>query len=241
MAGRLKLMQKDKIISNLNKVKENIKKAAAAVDRDHTEVKLLAVSKNQKVDAIKILNEAGVKIFGENRVQELEEKNDKFISENIELDWHFIGHLQRNKVKYLMRMPNCNMIESLDSWRLAKEINKRAKKNNKTVPLLIEVNIAEDENKYGIKPGKVESFLKKVIKLNNIEIKGLMTIVPYTDNPEKVRPYFKRMKKIQLDLNDRVHPLPELSMGMSNDFKVAVEEGATIVRIGTAIFGERNY
>ncbi|MGM0602494.1 MAG: YggS family pyridoxal phosphate-dependent enzyme [Bacillota bacterium] len=235
------MVEKKELISRLTKVKEEIKKSAEKAGREHEEITLVAVSKNHSVESIKTLKNAGVKLFGENRVQELEEKDNKLKNNNIEIDWHFIGHLQRNKVKYLMRMPNCNMIESLDSWRLAKEINKRAKKNNKTVPLLIEVNIAEDENKYGIKPGKVESFLKKVIKLNNIEIKGLMTIVPYTDNPEKVRPYFKRMKKIQLDLNDRVHPLPELSMGMSNDFKVAVEEGATIVRIGTAIFGERNY
>ncbi|RAK07400.1 hypothetical protein C8C77_11639 [Halanaerobium saccharolyticum] len=234
-------MQKDKIISNLNKVKENIKKAAAAVDRDHTEVKLLAVSKNQKVDAIKILNEAGVKIFGENRVQELEEKNDKFISENIELDWHFIGHLQRNKVKYLMRMENCRMIESIDSLRLAKEVNKRARKNERKTSVLIEINIASDENKFGITPDRAEVFLRKIINFEHLKVEGLMTVLPYLDNPEKLRSYFKDMKKLFDQLSEDVIQLKELSMGMTNDYQIAVEEGATIVRVGTAIFGEREY
>nr|WP_199505510.1 MULTISPECIES: YggS family pyridoxal phosphate-dependent enzyme [unclassified Halanaerobium] len=234
-------MEKEDLISRLNKVKKEIKESAEKAGRKYEEINLIAVSKNHPVESIKVLKNTGVKLFGENRVQELEEKDNKLKKINIEIDWHFIGHLQRNKVKYLMRMPNCKMIESLDSWRLAKEIDKRAKKNNRNIPLLIEVNIAEDENKYGIKPNKVETFLKKVIKLDNIEIKGLMTIAPYNENPEEARPYFRKMKKIQQDLNDRVYPLPELSMGMSNDYKIAVEEGATAVRIGTAIFGKRNY
>ncbi len=235
------MVEKEDLIFRLNKVKDKIKESAEKAGRKCEKITLVAVSKNHSAESIKVLKNAGVKLFGENRVQELEEKDNKLKKDNIELDWHFIGHLQRNKVKYLMRMPNCNMIESLDSWRLAKEINKRAKKNNKIIPLLIEINIAEDENKYGIKPNEVETFLKKVIKLDNIEIKGLMTIVPYTEDPEEIRPYFRKMRKMQQDLHDRVHPLPELSMGMSNDYRIAVEEGATIVRIGTAIFGERNY
>jgi pyridoxal phosphate enzyme (YggS family) len=234
-------MQKDKLISNLNQVKENIKKAAAAADRDYKEIKLLTVSKNQDIEAIKVLNEAGLKFFGENRVQELEEKNNKLLSDKIDLDWHFIGHLQRNKVKYIMRMKNCKMIESIDSLRLAKEVNKRARKNERVISVLIEINIAGDENKFGITPAKAEDFLKKIIKLENLRVEGLMTVLPYLDNSEKLRSYFKDMKNLFDQLSSNVIQLKELSMGMTNDYQIAVEEGATIVRVGTAIFGEREY
>jgi pyridoxal phosphate enzyme (YggS family) len=234
-------MQKDKLISNLNQVKENIKKAAAAADRDYKEIKLLTVSKNQDIEAIKVLNEAGLKFFGENRVQELEEKNNKLLSDKIDLDWHFIGHLQRNKVKYLMRMENCKMIESIDSLRLAKEVNKRARKNERVISVLIEINIAGDENKFGITPAKAEDFLKKIIKLENLRVEGLMTVLPYLDKSEKLRSYFKDMKNLFDQLSSNVIQLKELSMGMTNDYQIAVEEGATIVRVGTAIFGEREY
>ena len=234
-------MQRDKLISNLNQVKENIKSAAAAADRDHKEVKLITVSKNQNIEAIKVLNEAGAKFFGENRVQELEEKNNELVADNIDLDWHFIGHLQRNKVKYLMRMKNCKMIESIDSLRLAKEVNKRAKKNEREIPVLIEINIAGDENKFGINPAEAVDFLKKIIKLENLNVEGLMTVLPYLDDSEKLRSYFKEMKDLFDQLSRDVTQLKELSMGMTNDYQIAVEEGATIVRVGTAIFGEREY
>ncbi|MGP3779449.1 YggS family pyridoxal phosphate-dependent enzyme [Halanaerobium saccharolyticum] len=234
-------MQKEKLTNNLNQVKKNIKKAAAKAGRDFREIKLLAVSKNQDIDAIKILAEAGVKFFGENRVQELEEKNEKLLAENIELDWHFIGHLQRNKVKYLMRMENCRMIESIDSFRLAKEVNKRAKKNGRKIPVLIEINIAGDENKFGITPDKAEEFLQKINNFDYLKVEGLMTVLPYLDDSEELRSYFKEMKKLFDQLSKEVIPLSELSMGMTNDYQIAVEEGATIVRVGTAIFGEREY
>ena len=234
-------MQKEKLTTNLNQVKKNIKKAAAKAGRDFREIKLLAVSKNQDIESIKILAEAGVKFFGENRVQELEEKNEKLLAENIELDWHFIGHLQRNKVKYLMRMSNCRMIESIDSFRLAKEVNKRAKKNERKIPVLIEINIAGDENKFGITPDKAEEFLKKINNFDYLKIEGLMTVLPYLDDSEELRSYFKEMKKLFDQLSKEVIPLNELSMGMTNDYQIAVEEGATSVRVGTAIFGEREY
>ncbi|MFW5979222.1 MAG: YggS family pyridoxal phosphate-dependent enzyme [Halanaerobium sp.] len=234
-------MEKEKLISNLNQVKANIKNAADNAGRDSADVKLLAVSKNQKIDAVKILSEAGVKFFGENRVQELEEKNGKLKSGGLEINWHFIGHLQRNKVKYLMRMENCRMIESIDSFRLAKEVNKRAKKNNRTIPVLIEINIAGDENKFGIRPEKAEEFLKKILNLKNLKVEGLMTVLPYLDDSQKLRSYFKEMKKLFDQLSENVCELKELSMGMTNDYQIAVEEGATIVRVGTAIFGEREY
>jgi len=234
-------MGKEKLIENLNQVKENIKKAAVKADRDYREVKLLAVSKNQTLDNIKILNKAGISVFGENRVQELEEKDEKLKKENIKLDWHFIGHLQRNKVKYLMRMDNCRMIESIDSLRLAKEVNKRAAKNDRIIPVLVEINVAGDENKFGITPDKAESFLKKIINFDNLKVEGLMTVLPYLDDSEKLRNYFKEMKNLFDQLSENVINLNELSMGMTNDYQIAVEEGATIVRVGTALFGEREY
>ncbi|MFP4198375.1 MAG: YggS family pyridoxal phosphate-dependent enzyme, partial [Halanaerobium sp.] len=139
------------------------------------------------------------------------------------------------------RMENCRMIESIDSFRLAKEVNKRAKKNNRTIPVLIEINIAGDENKFGIRPEKAEEFLKKILNLKNLKVEGLMTVLPYLDDSQKLRSYFKEMKKLFDQLSENVCELKELSMGMSNDYQIAVEEGATIVRVGTAIFGEREY
>ncbi|CCU79554.1 Hypothetical protein YggS, proline synthase co-transcribed bacterial homolog PROSC [Halanaerobium saccharolyticum subsp. saccharolyticum DSM 6643] len=234
-------MQKEKLINNLKNVQENIKIAAAKADRNYEDVKILAVSKKHSHEEVKILKQAGVKLFGENRVQELEEKNENLLSDDIKIDWHFIGHLQRNKVKYLMRMENCRMIQSIDSLRLAKEVNKRAKKNDRKIPVLVEINISGDENKFGIAPEKAEEFLKKIINLDFLEIEGLMTILPYLDDSEKLRSYFKKMKKLFDKLSAEVIPLNELSMGMTNDYQIAVEEGSTIVRVGTAIFGEREY
>ena len=234
-------MAKKTLLENLKQVKKNIKTSAKNANRDYEEIKLIAVSKNQGLEDIKTLNKAGIKFFGENRVQELQEKDENLKSENITLDWHFIGHLQRNKVKYLMRMENCQMIESIDSLRLAKEVNKRAGKNNRIIPVLIEINVEGDENKFGITPDKAENFLNKVKNFDNLKIEGLMTVLPYLDNSDKLRSYFKDMKSLFDHLSKEVCPLKELSMGMSNDYQIAVEEGATIVRVGTAIFGEREY
>lgn len=234
-------MEELNLIDNLKKVEKNIEDAALRSGRKKDDITLLAVSKNHNIDDIKTLREGGVKIFGENRVQELQEKDEKLKSEGIVQDWHFIGHLQRNKVKYLMRMDNCRMIESIDSLRLAKEVNKRARKNNRIIPVLIEINAAGDENKYGITAERSEEFLKKLLNLKHLDIKGLMTVLPYIDDPEELRPYFKKMKNLFDNLNDKVVKLEELSMGMTNDYQIAVEEGATIVRVGTALFGKREY
>jgi hypothetical protein len=241
MAGRLRYMGEVDLIDNLKKVEKNIEEAALRSGRKRDDITLLAVSKNHSLDDLKILRKAGVKIFGENRVQELQEKDEKLKSEGIIQDWHFIGHLQRNKVKYLMRMENCRMIESIDSLRLAKEVNKRARKNNRIIPVLIEINAAGDENKYGIKAEHSEEFLKKLLNLKYLDIKGLMTVLPYLDNPEDLRPYFKKMKKLFDSLSKNTIKLDELSMGMTNDYQIAIEEGATIVRVGTALFGKREY
>jgi len=234
-------MSEENLIENLKEVEENLRMAAEKSGRKREDITMLAVSKNHSLEDLKVLRQAGVKIFGENRVQELQEKDEKLKSEGIVQDWHFIGHLQRNKVKYLMRMENCIMIESIDSLRLAKEVNKRAAKNERVIPVLIEINAAGDENKYGIKVEKAEEFLKKVLNFDNLNIKGLMTVLPYLDDPEELRPYFKKMKKLFDDLSKNVTQLEELSMGMTNDYQIAVEEGSTIVRVGTALFGEREY
>ncbi len=241
MVGGLKYMEKVDLTDNLKKVEKNIEEAALNSERKRDDITLLAVSKNHSLEDLKILRKAGVKLFGENRVQELQEKDEKLKSEGIIQDWHFIGHLQRNKVKYLMRMENCRMIESIDSLRLAKEVNKRAGKNNRIISVLIEINASGDENKYGIKAEHSEEFLKKLLNLKHLNIKGLMTVLPYFDNPEKLRPYFKKMKKLFDSLSDNIIKLDELSMGMTNDYQIAIEEGATIVRVGTALFGKREY
>jgi hypothetical protein len=138
-------------------------------------------------------------------------------------------------------MENCRMIESIDSFRLAKEVNKRAKKNGRKIPVLIEINIAGDENKFGITPDKAKEFLQEINNFDYLKVEGLMTVLPYLDDSEELRSYFKGMKKLFDQLSKEVIPLSELSMGMTNDYQIAVEEGATIVRVGTAIFGEREY
>ncbi|HKL74999.1 MAG TPA: YggS family pyridoxal phosphate-dependent enzyme [Halanaerobiales bacterium] len=232
-------MNKNKLKKRLKKVKSNIKKSCKKVGRNPSEITIVAVSKNHFSKKIKFFQKNNIDIFGENRVQELRRKNNKL---NSEVKWHFIGHLQRNKVKYITRMDNCLMIESLDSDRLAKEINKRAKKNNRVMPVLVEVNTSGDENKYGFQVEETIDFLEKAEKkYDNLDIRGLMTIVPYLDNPEDTRPYFKKLANLKNKANKKGLNLTELSMGMTNDYQVAIEEGATIVRIGTALFGERKY
>ncbi len=230
-------MNEEDLLVRLSKTKERIIDAASRAGRDPASIKLIAVSKNHSTDKIEFLHKKGIKYFGENRVQELMSKNEDLT----EINWHFIGHLQRNKVKYLTRMDNCKMIQSLDSWRLAKEVNKRARKNNRVIPVLVEVNTAGDENKYGFKPAETLPFIKKAQNLDFIQIQGLMTIAPYVEDSEEVRPYFKQLADLRKNINQEGFQLSELSMGMTNDFEVAIEEGATIVRIGTGLFGEREY
>lgn len=228
-------MNEEALLKRLNKVKKRIEYAASNASRKLDEIKLVAVSKNHPLEKIEFFNNHGLKVFGESRVQEL---GDKY-NEKPDINWHFIGHLQRNKVKYLMRMDNCKLIHSLDSWRLAKTINKRAKKNNRVMPVLLQVNVAGEENKYGIDPREVNDFLIDSSELGYIEIKGLMTIAPYVKNPEEVRQFFKQLTDLRNRMQEKGFDLKELSMGMSNDFEVAIEEGATMIRIGTELFGKR--
>lgn len=206
-------------------IKENIIKLQIP-----SNVKLIAVTKTRTIEEIKKAIEAGINCIGENRVQEAKQKFPSF--PNVEK--HMIGHLQTNKAKIAVEL--FDMIQSVDSVKLAKEISKRCEEINKVMPILIEINIGNEEIKHGIKPEKTKDFLNKISQFKNIDIQGLMCIAPFI-KPEETRPYFKKMKELFESLGN----LKWLSMGMTNDYKVAIEEGSNMVRIGTAIFGERNY
>ena len=229
---------KQEIENRYKEVRENISRAADRADRDPEDIKLVAVGKNQPLEKIQLIRELGVHACGESRVQELTDKEEEAPGE---IDWHFVGHLQRNKVKYLARMDNCRLIHSLDSHRLAGEIDKRAGKNDRVMPVLIQVNVARDENKFGFMPEELLPFLQESDKFENLEFAGLMTLVPYYEDSEKARPHFKKLVELQKEAGAKGFDLPELSMGMTNDYEVAIEEGATIIRLGRALFGPRDY
>lgn len=227
------------ILENIKEVEENIKKACEKSGRNIEDVTLIAVSKTKPYTAIEEALPSGILNYGENKVQELCEKFD-ILPKNIK--WHMIGHLQRNKVKYLVG--KVSLIHSVDSLRLAEQIEKEYAKADMTADILVEVNMANEESKFGITASETEKLIREIAKLPHIKIQGLMTIAPYTDNPETNRIYFKNMKKLSVDISskniDNVN-MNVLSMGMTGDYQVAIEEGATMVRVGTGIFGERNY
>lgn len=227
------------IKQNLDNIYSRIKSAAEKSGRKAEDIKLIAVTKTVEVERIRNVCEYGVPDFGENRVQELLEKYDKF-DESIK--WHLIGHLQTNKVKYII--DKVHMIHSVDSIDLAREIDNRAEKVGKKMDILLQVNVSGEESKFGIRPGQVEEYIHIISRLENISLRGLMTIAPFAENPQEIRPVFKNLYDIYIDIKnkkiDNVN-MDYLSMGMSNDFEVAIEEGANLVRIGTGIFGKRNY
>ncbi|MGB9780854.1 YggS family pyridoxal phosphate-dependent enzyme [Caldanaerobacter sp.] len=221
---------------NVKRIKETIEEHAIKVGRDPREILIVAATKTFGVDAIKEAISCGITAIGENRVQELMEKYPYLEGQ---VEFHFIGHLQTNKVKYII--DKVKLIHSLDREKLAEEIDKRAKQKGIIMDCLLEINIGGEDTKFGISPEEMHNLVKKLEKYDNIKIKGLMTIAPYLP-PEKVRPYFKKMKELFEELKEIKQNNVEaqyLSMGMSNDYWVAVEEGANIVRIGTAIFGQR--
>ncbi len=227
------------LVSNLNSVRERIENAAAKTGRDSSEIKLVAVTKKVEPErVIKSIN-LGINTFGENYAQEFRDKF-KVLEKEVdqEIKWHFIGQLQKNKVKYVMG--KVELIHSLDSLSVAEEINKRAENMGIMVPVLIEVDTGGEESKGGINPSKLEEFLKELRCLSSIDVQGLMTMPPYFDDPETARPYFYRLRELRDSLLASFPKLNELSMGMSGDFEVAIEEGATIIRVGSAIFGERD-
>ena len=225
--------------NNYKNVLKKIENACIKAGRDRSEVKLIAVSKTKPVSDIMQVYEMGQRVFGENKVQELCGKVPQ-LPEDIQ--WHLIGHLQQNKVKYLME--NTAMIHPVDSFKLAETISKEAVKHGKVMPVLLEINVAEEESKFGITAAETENMVRSISVLPGIEIRGLMTVAPFVDDPEDNRWVFRKMKQICVDINNKNInniKLNELSMGMTNDFEIAIEEGATFVRVGTAIFGERDY
>ena len=219
---------------NLLRVMERIEKAAQRVGRDPSEIKLVAVSKKVEPDRIKEAIEAGVSILGENYVQEAKKKIEEI---GRPVAWHFIGHLQSNKAKYAVQL--FDMIHSLDSIPLAGELNCRAEQADRRIKVLIEINISGEGTKFGTDEEKIWSLVKRVLQLNHLSLEGLMTMPPYFDSPEMSRPYYIKLREFGERLVREGIPMKELSMGMSNDFEIAIEEGATYVRVGTAIFGER--
>lgn len=225
---------------NYEKVQENIKAACAREGRNPDEVTLIAVSKTKPLSDIEELLEDTAAIdFGENKVQELVDKYER-VSRPV--NWHMIGHLQTNKVKYIV--DKVCMIHSVDSLNLAKTIEKEAAKKNVTVNILIEVNVAGEETKFGISCEEVLPLIMEIKDMPHIKVKGLMTIAPFVENPEDNRVYFRKLKDLSLDIQSKSIDnidMSVLSMGMTNDYEVAVEEGATLVRVGTGIFGARNY
>ena len=230
-----------RIKENLERIREEIEKACARAGRKSDEVKILAATKTRTPEEILEAYEAGVRLFGENRVQEAREKIP-LLKEKMEgARWHMIGHLQTNKVKYAVNL--FDWIETLDRKALADELVKRAEKaGRERIPVLVEVKLSPEESKHGCPPEELEELLSYALQLPRLEVKGFMTVPPYYEEVELVRPFFMRLREIRDRMEERFgREFPELSMGMSHDFTVAVEEGATIVRIGTALFGPRKY
>jgi len=221
---------------NIGIIRERIERAAKHVGREPREITLLAATKSVDVKRMQEAVKAGVTVFGENYVQEAKKKI-KEIRTSKDISWHFIGHLQKNKAKEAVKF--FNMIETIDSVGLAKELNKKAERK---LDVLIQVNLAKEKTKGGVTEHEALSLAREIAKLENISLNGLMTIPPYFENPEMSRPYFTELRRLAEKIRRENLPhviMKELSMGMSHDFEIAIEEGATIIRVGTAIFGER--
>ena len=227
------------VITNLKEVEQNIITACKKSGRNREGITLIAVSKTKPIPLLEEAYHAGIRDFGENKVQELCEKYEGMEKD---IKWHMIGHLQTNKVKYLIG--KTTLIHSVDSYKLACEIEKQAAKQDCIMDILIEVNIAEEETKFGLSEEDVIELVRNVAKLPHVRIKGLMTVAPYVVDSEENRQFFRKIKQLSVDIDnqniDNVS-MNILSMGMTGDYMVAIEEGATMVRVGTGIFGERNY
>ena len=222
----------------LREVEEKISAACERAGRSRDEVTLIAVSKTKPVETLKEAYDLGIRVFGENKVQELTQKYEALPKD---IHWHMIGHLQTNKVKYIIE--KVDLIHSVDSLKLAQTIEKEAEKHNLVKDILIEVNVAREESKFGLKMEEVIPFLEQISGFSHIRVRGLMTIAPYVENEEN-RSIFADLHKLSVDIRDKNIDnvnVSILSMGMTNDYEVAVEEGATMVRVGTGIFGARNY
>ena len=227
------------IKENVAEVEARIQAACERAGRRREEVTLIAVSKTKPVRDIYEVMETGIKDFGENKVQEMCDKMEMIQQP---LNWHMIGHLQRNKVKYIV--DKATLIHSVDSLRLAQQISQEAQKKSVESNILIEVNVAEEESKFGLSTAEVIQMVEEISKLPSVHIKGLMTVAPFTDNPEENRPYFRNLKQLAVDIAEKNIDnvtMSVLSMGMTGDYEIAIEEGATMVRVGTGIFGARIY
>jgi pyridoxal phosphate enzyme (YggS family) len=239
--------------SNIRNIEQRIQAACDRSGRKRSEVTLIAVSKTKPNEMLREAYQLGMRHFGENKVQELVQKYEDLQSEFTQgIHWHLIGHLQRNKVKYII--DKAELIHSVDSLRLAEQIEEEAAKKGLICDILIEVNIAGEDTKFGVSPEATPGLIKQLQSLSHVRVRGLMTVAPYVENPEKNRKYFAKMRQLYVDIKtkniDNNHdgniskPLEQfdiLSMGMTGDFEVAIEEGATMVRVGTGIFGERDY
>lgn len=227
------------IKENLEEVEARITRTCERSGRERSEVTLISVSKTKPVEMLQEAYDAGSRDFGENKPQEIREKYPQLPTD---IRWHMIGHLQRNKIKYII--DKVCMIHSVDSIRLAEAIDEEAKKHGIVMPVLIEVNVAEEESKFGVHLDEVESLIRQISELSNIQVQGLMTIAPFTENAEDNRIYFRKLRNLYVDIKDKNIDnvnMCNLSMGMTGDYEVAVEEGATMVRVGTGIFGARSY
>jgi len=224
---------------NLEIIEENICKACEKSGRERSEVTLIAVSKTKPLEDLQAVYDLNIRDFGENKVQELTGKIEAMPED---IKWHMIGHLQRNKVKYIV--DKVELIHSVDSLRLAEEISKQAVKKNVNVNILVEINIGDEESKFGISADEVKVLVRDIAKLDNIKVQGLMCVAPYVVDSEENRAFFHKIKDLSVDIMkeniDNVN-MNVLSMGMSNDYQVAIEEGATMVRIGSNLFGKRDY
>lgn len=228
------------INDNLEWINKRIEKAAATSGRGREDVKLVAVTKTVDIGKMKEAAKLGIASIGENRVQEIVDKYEKL--KDCAFQWHMIGHLQRNKVKYII--DKVSLIHSVDTVALAREIDKRAQGIRRKVDILLQLNVSGEGSKFGIAPEEIHDFLRQTEGLNSVNVKGLMTIAPFVDNPENIRPVFARLKEIFEELKTKKYKgmdMEYLSMGMTGDFEIAIEEGANIVRIGTGIFGARGY
>ncbi len=228
------------LIENLAAILKKMNHAALCAGRSPDGVKLIAVTKTVAIEKMKKALDIGLRIFGENRVQEVQKKVPVLKSENSDsvIEWHLIGHLQKNKAKYAVRL--FDLIHTVDSVELAEEINTQAEKIDKIQKVLVQIKLSAEETKHGAPEEELIPLLRKVQGMSNLQLKGLMTIPPFLEDPEQTRPYFRHLRELRDKAEKAGCVLTELSMGMSNDFEVAIEEGATMVRIGTALFGERS-
>lgn len=225
------------IAENIKSLQERIEKKCSEVNRDSGKIKLIAVSKTFGISDIQKVFDEGIRDFGENKAQEL---SDKYEELGNKITWHFIGHLQRNKVRFVV--PAADFIHSVDSLQLASEINKYAARNNKIQKILLQVKTSNEESKSGVESkSELIDLARYCLDFSNVQAVGLMTIAPFTDDGQIIRQSFRQLRKLKDDLNADGINLEELSMGMTSDFETAIEEGATMLRIGSAIFGERDY